>query len=113
MKTENSIQPTKEMILQLFKKEEELKRFTYHDEQTLSKEDLWETLLNVAFDRLCSVNTMPLREFIEDLERRLIIRTLFRSNGNRKEAAKLLGIKYTTLHEKLKKYNIHFRNMAF
>ncbi len=113
MKTENSMQPTKEMLMQLFTSEENLKKYAIHDEQSLSREDLWETLLIAALDRLCSVETMPLKEFIEELERRLIIRTLFRANGNRKRAAILLGIKYTTLHEKLKKYNIRFKNMAY
>ncbi|MBW2035667.1 MAG: hypothetical protein JRI94_19220, partial [Deltaproteobacteria bacterium] len=46
-------------------------------------------------------------------EKRLIIGVLSRVNGSRKKAAGLLGIKYTTLHEKLKKYNIHFRNMVY
>ena len=104
MKTEDSIPYTKEMLTQ------------FHpalDEQALSREELWEALMNTAKDRLCSEKDMPLKEFIEELERRLIIRTLFRANGNRKQAAKLLGIKYTTLHEKLKKHKIRFKNVAY
>jgi len=113
MKTEDSIQTAKEMVLQLFTREENAKGYATHDEQPLSKEVLLEILLDAVLDRLCAIEKMPLKEITEELERRLIIRTLFRANGNRKQAAKLLGIKYTTLHEKLKKYNIRFRNMAY
>jgi len=113
MKQENALQPSMEVLSQLFKIEEGLKKFAYKDDDSLSRENMWETLLNVVFDRFCSTESLSLKEFIDDLERRLIIRMLFRANGNRREAAKLLGIKYTTLHEKLKKHNIHFKNMAY
>jgi len=52
---------------------------------------------------------IPLKELIEGIEKNVILRTLYRVNGNQKEAAKNLGVKYTTLNEKIKKYNIHFR----
>ncbi len=113
MKQENNLQPSIEVLSQLFKIEEGLKKFAYNDDDSLSRENMWETLLNVVFDRFCSTESLSLKEFIDDLERRLIIRMLFRANGNRREAARLLGIKYTTLHEKLKKHNIHFKNMAY
>lgn len=54
-------------------------------------------------------NGMDLKEFIEELERIIIIKTLAKFNGNQKDSAKFLGIKYTTLHEKIRRYNIHFR----
>jgi len=113
MKQENSLQPSVEVLSQLFKIEQGLKNFASYEDDSLSKENMWETLLNVVFDRFCSTESLSLKEFMDDLERRLIVRMLFRANGNRRETAKLLGIKYTTLHEKLKKHNIHFRNMAY
>lgn len=54
-------------------------------------------------------NRTNLKEFMEELERTILIKTLAKFNGNQKDTAKFLGIKYTTLHEKVKKYNIHFR----
>jgi len=104
MKTENSLQADKEMLWPLH---------TISDEQSISREEVWETLLNEALDRLCAEEDLPLKEFIDELEKELILRTLFRANGNRKQAAEFLGIKYTTLHEKLKKHNIRFRNIAY
>lgn len=50
-----------------------------------------------------------IKEFLEDLERNIIVKTLTKFNGSQKHTAKFLGLKYTTLHEKVKKYNIHFR----
>ncbi len=52
---------------------------------------------------------VPLKELMNMVERAILIRTLSQVNGNLKSAAKSLGLKYTTLHEKIKKYNIRFR----
>ncbi len=50
-----------------------------------------------------------LDQFIKDLEKRLILSGLSRVQGNQKEAASILGIKYTTLNMKIKRYGIFFR----
>ncbi len=52
---------------------------------------------------------VPLKELMNMVERAILIRTLSQVNGNLKSAAKSLGLKYTTLHEKIKKYNIRFQ----
>jgi len=56
-----------------------------------------------------STQRVPLKELMNILERAILIRALSQLNGNLKNAAKFLGLKYTTLHEKIKKYNIRFR----
>ena len=56
-----------------------------------------------------STQRVPLKELMNIVERAILIRTLSQLNGNLKNAAKSLGLKYTTLHEKIKKYNIRFR----
>lgn len=61
----------------------------------------------------CKKETLPLKEFIMTLEKCIILRTLSKFNGNQKEAAKFLGIKYTTLNEKIKKYRIDFRKSPY
>ena len=113
MKTENSIQPTKNDFIQLFNVEGNPNKFALNYDPSLFKGDLWEILMHISINKFCSIESMSLKEFLEDFEKRLIIVVLSRVNGNRKEAAGLLGIKYTTLHEKLKKYNIHIRNMVY
>ena len=49
-------------------------------------------------------DTLDLRAALENLERDLIDRALAKANGNRTEAAALLGLNRTTLVEKLRKY---------
>lgn len=56
-----------------------------------------------------STQRVPLKELMNMVEKAILIRTLSQLNGNLKNAAKSLGLKYTTLHEKIKKYNIRFR----
>jgi transcriptional regulator with GAF, ATPase, and Fis domain len=47
-----------------------------------------------------------LRDVIASFERRLIESTLETTGGVQKEAARLLGLKPTTLNEMIKRYNI-------
>ena len=56
-----------------------------------------------------STQRVPLKELMNMVEKAILIRTLSQLNGNLKNVAKFLGLKYTTLHEKIKKYNIRFR----
>ena len=48
--------------------------------------------------------SLDLRSALEGLERRMIHEALARAQGNRTEAAALLGLNRTTLVEKLRKY---------
>jgi transcriptional regulator of acetoin/glycerol metabolism len=43
---------------------------------------------------------------IEDSEKELIHKALTKANGNRKEAAALLGISERTMYRKMKEYNL-------
>ena len=44
-----------------------------------------------------------LKEFLANIERNLIVDTLEKTKGDQKRAAEILGLKYTTLHEKIKR----------
>lgn len=66
-------------------------------------------LFNFFVDYYCLKNNeVQLKELLKKLERRIIIKALSRCNGNQRQAAECLGLKHTTLHEKVKKYHIHF-----
>jgi len=52
---------------------------------------------------------LDLKDLIQDIERGIIVRVLARVRGNQKEAARLLGLKHTTLNEKVKRFGIGFR----
>ena len=49
---------------------------------------------------------VSLRDFIADIERRIIIQTLARVDGSQRKAAERLHINPTTLHEKMKRHKI-------
>jgi DNA-binding NtrC family response regulator len=64
-----------------------------------------ELALRLAVDDL----PLDLKELIQEIERGIIVRVLARVRGNQKEAAQLLGLKHTTLNEKVKRFGIGFR----
>jgi len=49
---------------------------------------------------------MKLKEFLEAIEGRLLVEALEEADGVKNKAAELVGIKRTTLIEKLKKRNL-------
>jgi len=67
----------------------------------------WE-VLNVFIEQFCVKQKIPLPELMSILEKTILIKVLSSFNGNQRDAAKFLGIKYTTLNEKVKRYNIKF-----
>lgn len=58
---------------------------------------------------LSTQDHLSLNELMRKVERTILVRALSQFNGNQKNVARFLGIKYTTLHEKVKKYNIRFQ----
>lgn len=58
-------------------------------------------------------NSVTLRDFIRELEREIIHKALKICNGNRKNTAELLGVKYSTLTEKIKAMDIKVRKRVF
>jgi DNA-binding NtrC family response regulator len=52
------------------------------------------------------LNNVSLREFIADIEKRIIVQTLERVEGSQKKAAERLRLNPTTLHEKMKRHKI-------
>jgi len=55
---------------------------------------------------------VSLPDEIVDFEVRLIRNALIQTRGNQRSAAALLGIKHTTLHAKLRRYNIDPRTFT-
>ena len=55
---------------------------------------------------VCRQEPLILKDILDDLEANIIRRVLEKENGNIRRAASTLGIKYTTLFEKIKKHNI-------
>lgn len=58
---------------------------------------------------LLAENPMQLKKVMQEVEKGIILKTLEKTGGNQRHAAKLLGLKYTTLNEKVKRYQIRFQ----
>jgi transcriptional regulator with GAF, ATPase, and Fis domain len=56
---------------------------------------------------------ISLKDFMLKVELNLIIASLKKAKGNQKKAAEILGIKPTTLHEKMKRHNIKLKEVSF
>jgi sigma-54 specific flagellar transcriptional regulator A len=61
---------------------------------------------NVPLAVQLPIDGFDLREYLLDLERKLIVQALERSKGTVSRAAKLLGLRRTTLVEKMRRFNM-------
>jgi DNA-binding NtrC family response regulator len=55
--------------------------------------------------------TIPLKEFMDDCERKILLSSLRLTHGSQKNAAELLGLKPTALFEKMRKHGINGRKI--
>jgi transcriptional regulator of acetoin/glycerol metabolism len=53
-----------------------------------------------------------LKQIVEDTEKDLIIKALVACNGDARAAAKMVGIHFTSMFRKIKKYGIEIRRVA-
>ena len=63
-------------------------------------------VFDLFVEYLCREQPILLKDLMDRIERDIILRSLRMAGGNQKQAAGILGVKYTTLHEKLKKFGI-------
>lgn len=68
-------------------------------------------MLGFFVEILCQQSPLNLKEFLDRLEKEILLNMLAKVGGNQKMAARALGLKYTTLNEKIKKYNIRFEKV--
>ncbi|MBN2399629.1 MAG: hypothetical protein JXI33_04740 [Candidatus Aminicenantes bacterium] len=52
---------------------------------------------------------VPLKEFMDDFEKKILLASLHQTNGNQKKAAVMLSLKPTALFEKMRKHGIRAR----
>lgn len=65
--------------------------------------------LQLFFEYFVINKRTPLKKLMMRIERDIIVKTLNKVEGNRIEATEILGIKNTTLHEKIKRYDIRLK----
>jgi DNA-binding NtrC family response regulator len=84
---------------------------SYEREQTHSGDELKK--FEMVIEHFCFDENKPLKDLVASFERAVLIKVLSRFNGNQRQSAKCLGMKCSTLNEKIKKHNIQFKKKAF
>lgn len=93
--------------------ERNIQDYRVDEHKSLEDAGFIENLFSLFLERICTDELVPLGVLLKNVERNIIIRVLSMVNGNQKEAAKILRIKYTTLNEKIKKYKIRLRKSVY
>jgi DNA-binding NtrC family response regulator len=68
--------------------------------------------IQLLVDQIFAKSPFQLKCLIGDIEKEIILRAVLEKRGNLKAAARQLGIKYTTLHEKTQRYEIQIRKIV-
>ena len=76
-----------------------------------SLEKTMETLVGSYLDVNRNFRNIPLKEFMDDLERNILLSCLRLTHGSQRNAAALLGLKPTALFEKMRKHRINGRQI--
>lgn len=76
----------------------------------ISRKQRYDYLSQVAAE-LCRAVPIPLKDVMGALEKEIILGVLDKVAGNQRNAAKVLGLKHTTLNEKLKRHQIRVKKM--
>jgi DNA-binding NtrC family response regulator len=90
----------------------EMRRPSWTDAQNeRSMEDIMESLISAYLVANLNVKRTPLKEFMDDFERRILRTCLTLTQGHQRNAAAILGLKNTALFEKMRKHCINGRQM--
>ncbi len=78
-------------------------------EAVRSLEKTQESLVFAYLGANMSFKNIPLKEFLDGFEKKILLACLRMTRGHQKEAAALLGVKPTALFEKMRKHGINGR----
>ncbi len=76
--------------------------------EKMSSEKMFDNVANLFLKQNLNGHVNSLDKTMKELEKLIITKALFVFNGNQRKVASLLKIKYTTLHEKVKRWDISF-----
>jgi len=74
-------------------------------------EEATETLVSAFLAANLNFKRTPMKEFMDDFERRVLRTCLTLTQGHQRSAATILGLKYTSLFEKMRKHCINGRQL--
>lgn len=113
MRSENFVVEKNLESLKPLDTERSIKDYKLGEHISSKEESFIKNLFSLFLERVCIYESVPLGVLMNTVERSIIIRVLSKTNGSQKEAAKLLGMKYTTFNEKVKKYKIQLRKKFY
>jgi DNA-binding NtrC family response regulator len=73
---------------------------------TKSFNEVWNILSELYLIKNMSDTKFPLKQFLLEFEKKIIGGALILAEGNQRKAANFLGLKVTTINEKIKKYQL-------
>ena len=100
--TQPSLSPAE--ILQFLK--ENPRSFSH--QTTVKEKEFLDAFFNFFIEYFYMQDNIELKDFINSLERAILVKMLDRFNGNQKDAAKFLSVNHTTLNQKVRKHKISF-----
>lgn len=114
MSSETAISQGKKLSSRIYKEQGMVKRNAdqlFFNYSRLENPALWESkfrlnILKIFIEYFCIRKRVPFKDLMNSVERMIIVRTLSQFDGNQRKAAEFLGLKHTTLNEKIKRYNI-------
>lgn len=83
------------------------------DESSLWEEKFRLNIFKIFIEFFSMKERIHLKDLMDGIERMIIVRVLSHFGGNQKNAAAFLRLKYTTLNEKIRKYNIRTRKKIY
>jgi DNA-binding NtrC family response regulator len=76
-----------------------------------SLEDARETLVSTYLAASLNYENIPIKEFMDSIEKQLLLACLGLTQGHQRNAAAVLGLKPTALFEKMRKHCINGRSL--
>lgn len=74
----------------------------------VKEKEFYEVFFHFFVDYFYVKENLNLKDFMNSLERAILVKMLDRFNGNQKDTATFLGINHTTLNQKVRKHKISF-----
>ena len=74
----------------------------------VKKREFYEVFFDFFIDYFYMQENIDLKDFMNFLERAILVKMLDRFNGNQKDTATFLSVNHTTLNQKVRKHKISF-----
>jgi DNA-binding NtrC family response regulator len=89
-----------------------VRRSIWADPQAVkSMEEVMESLVSAYLAANLNFKGIPLKEFMDSFEKQILLTGLRLTQGHQRNAAAILGLKYTALFEKMRKHCINGRQL--